>query len=257
MSGTRRINLIVIAGLAAMLSLPAGLAVAQTGTLFVEGDRVGIGTDNPQSDLDIFSQAANANVLRVVATTGGQAFRVFEMADGNALISLFDHLGIETFRFTSAGGGRIGVGCVHGLQTDIEINDGSGPGRVCGTGTWSRANAGDTQFTTSSSRTIKEDLQPVAAEGILEKISEVDVYTYDFIDGPKDRIGLMAEDFHQVLGRGSETQLSGHDIQVALWLAVQELTARTEDLARRNDELSEQNQELRQEVEILKGAGGG
>lgn len=254
MSGNRQFNLVVIAGFAALLSLPAGLASAQTGTLFVEGDNVGIGTATPQSDLDIRSQSTNANVIRVQSPTSALLYRVFAMADGNALISLFDHQGFETFRFTSAGGGRIGAGCVQGLVSNLELNDGSGPGRQCGTGTFSRANAGDSQFTTSSSRTIKEDLQPVAPEGILEKISDVGVYTYDFIDGPKDRIGLMAEDFHQVLGRGAETELNGHDVQVALWLAVQELTARTDELARENDELARQNEALRQEVEVLKHA---
>ena len=38
----------------------------------------------------------------------------------------------------------------------------------------------------------------------LKKIAAVNVYTYDFIDGPKDKLGLMAEDFHQVFGRGSD-----------------------------------------------------
>jgi hypothetical protein len=251
---SRTAKLTTTAGLAVMLCLPAGFAAAQTGTLFVEGNKVGIGTATPQSDLDIRSQAANANVIRVVGTTSGNLFRVFEMADGNALISLFDHVGRETFRFTSAGGGRIGVGCVANLSSDIELNDGSGLNRSCGTGTFSRANAGDTQFTTSSSRAIKEDLQPVAPQGVLERIAEVGVYTYDFIDGPRDRIGLMAEDFHRVLDRGSETEINGHEVQVALWLAVQELTARTDDLARRNDVLSEQNETLRREVAELRRA---
>jgi hypothetical protein len=51
------------------------------------------------------------------------------------------------------------------------------------------------------------------------------VFAYDFIDGPKDKIGLMAEDFHTVFGRGSDKLINGQEVEMALWLAVQELTA--------------------------------
>jgi hypothetical protein len=47
----------------------------------------------------------------------------------------------------------------------------------------------------------------------------------------------MAEDFHEIFRRGSERTLSGQEVEMALWLAVQELTARNEQLARRLSEL--------------------
>lgn len=90
--------------------------------------------------------------------------------------------------------------------------------------------AGNTSFTASSSRSIKENINPIAPEGILERISKVDVYAYDFIDGPKDRIGLMAEDFHTVFERGSTDRIDGQEVQMALWLAIRELAAQNEDL---------------------------
>ena len=61
-------------------------------------------------------------------------------------------------------------------------------------------------------------------------MSGIDVYQYDFIGGPKNRLGLMAEDFHQVFGRGSDKELNGQEIEMALWLAVQELTAKVKQL---------------------------
>jgi hypothetical protein len=229
------------------MCLLAGMASAQTGTLFVEGNNVGIGIAAPQADLDIQNLNAATNVVRLRSAAGHDVFRIFETGNGDGLISLYNENGGETFRFTSVSGGRLAIGCSSNLSHDLELNDGSAS-LACGAGTFSRANAGQTQFTTSSSRTIKQNLEPIPAEGILDKISAVAVYNYDFIDGPQDRIGWMAEDFHQVFERGAATELNGHDVQVALWLAVQELTARTDELARRNEELASENEELKREV---------
>lgn len=114
-----------------------------------------------------------------------------------------------------------------------------GTGAGCNTGTFSEIDAGEAQFTTSSSRTIKENLNPLRVENILEKIAGVEVYSYDFIDGPANRIGLMAEDFHQVFGRGSDKMLSGHEVQLAMWLAIQELAADNDRLERELEELKQ------------------
>jgi hypothetical protein len=100
-------------------------------------------------------------------------------------------------------------------------------------GSQSSINAGSAQFTVSSSRTIKENLEPVAVPDLLERMSKVDVYTYDFKQGPKDRLGLMAEDFHAVFERGSDKVIDGNEVQMALWLAVQQLTAQNKALQER------------------------
>jgi hypothetical protein len=75
---------------------------------------------------------------------------------------------------------------------------------------------GSTTFTASSSRTIKENLAPVQVPSILDKISGVNVYNYDLIEGPKDKIGLMAEDFHAIFGRGSDKEINGQEVEMAL-----------------------------------------
>ena len=56
------------------------------------------------------------------------------------------------------------------------------------------------------------------------------VLSRDFIDGPMDKMGLVSEDFHTVFERGSDKKISGQEVQMALWLAVQELTKENEDL---------------------------
>ncbi len=184
-----------------------------------DGD-VGIGDASPDAKLDVETGE--------VRFPGGTA-------STNALNTHFNFVddGINYLRGTTVAaddGGFFAIGC-RAPSFDLEI--GNGTAANCGTGTFSRINAGSTTFTASSSRTIKENLVPVSLKGILEKISAIDVYKYDFISGPKDRLGLMAEDFHQVFQRGSDKLIDGQEVEMALWLAVKELTARNEELLKR------------------------
>ena len=98
-------------------------------------------------------------------------------------------------------------------------------------------NAGDTGFTAASSRTYKENLEQVEVSDILERIGEIDLYKYEFIDGQKDKLGLMAEDFHRIFGRGSDKVINGQETDMALWLAVQKLIQRNNELIGRVDDL--------------------
>jgi hypothetical protein len=143
----------------------------------------------------------------------------------------------ERLRITTAG--DIGINC-NAPASDLVIASGGGCANPS-----SSINAGATQFTAASSRTFKQNLFPVRVPDILEKISNVGVYNYDFIQGPKNRMGLMAEDFHNIFARGSDKFIDGNEVQMALWLAVQQLAARTE-------ELKQDNEKLRQEIEELK-----
>src|SRR5262249_39065263 len=112
---------------------------------------------------------------------------------------------------------------------------------VANGGTTSSMNAGDPQFTVASSRTFKENIAPVDACDILSKIEAIPVVTYDYKnDGPKDRMGLLAEDFHQIFGRGDDKHVNGKEVQMALWLAVQQLTAQNKELKERLSALESQ-----------------
>jgi hypothetical protein len=112
-------------------------------------------------------------------------------------------------------------------------------------GSTSSINAGSAQFTVTSSRTMKENLEPVAVPDLLEKIAKIGVYEYDFKQGPKDRIGLMAEDFHEVFGRGDDKHIDGGEVQVALWMAVQQLTEQNKALTERLSTLEKELEETK------------
>ena len=106
---------------------------------------------------------------------------------------------------------------------------------------FSRINAGSTTFTASSSRKLKENIQKYEQADLLDRLSKVPVVTYDWKKGSfegeeaerKNRMGLIAEDFHTILGRGSEEQIDGQELQSVLWLAVQQLSQENKKLRRR------------------------
>ncbi|MBI9101196.1 MAG: tail fiber domain-containing protein [Spirochaetales bacterium] len=126
--------------------------------------------------------------------------------------------------------GRVGIG---NGETSLDYALQIGPSD----GTFSKINPGETTFTTTSSREYKENISPVQVDGILEKIAAISVMTYDFKSeyaadeaSRLDRLGLIAEDFHTIFARGSDKQINGQEVQMALWLAVQELKAENEEL---------------------------
>ena len=53
-------------------------------------------------------------------------------------------------------------------------------------------------------------------------------------------MGLIAEDFHTVFGRGDEKYINGQEVQMALWLAVQQLTEKNKELTDRLSTLEKQ-----------------
>ncbi|MEM7355993.1 MAG: tail fiber domain-containing protein [Acidobacteriota bacterium] len=211
---------------------------APTSAIFVDVDGdVGMGTASPDG------------LLHIDAGTGGGNLRV----EGNNIgyILQDDTSGIQHFinndRYRIRGLDSAGTATSTGISLGpasgvfgVNCNDGAAPaaaatanfvvgdGDACD-GVYTAITAGSAPVT-SSSRDLKENLQPIAGQDILQKIAGVGVYAYDFIDGPKDSMGLMAEDFHQVFGRGSDKMISSQEVQMALWLAVQKLTSKVETL---------------------------
>lgn len=139
-------------------------------------------------------------------------------------------------RMTITSAGDVGINC-NTPTADFVVfgtSDCSGSG--------SALTAGATQFVVTSSRAMKENLEPIAVPDLLDRIAKVGVYQYDFKTGAKDRVGLMAEDFHTVLGRGSDKVIDGNEVQMTLWMAVQQLTEQNKQLQERLDALEQKQQ---------------
>lgn len=199
-----------------------------------DGD-VGIGTASPNKKLHIHDSTDNqAFVLTGTATgttaTDGILFSAVGTLDAQLWnfengFTRFGTNNTERMRITAAG--NVGIGC-DAPASDLVIASGTG----CTTPS-SSINAGSAQFTVASSRTFKENITPVQVPNILDRIAKVDVFQYDFKEGPKDRLGLIAEDFHQVFQRGDEKYIDGSEVQLALWMAVQQLTEQNKVLTNR------------------------
>jgi len=208
---------------------------------------VGIGTASPSNKLDIECSVSGGAGCVKVANSSATGFSSIEFADESGAITA--NFGrdnsADTFRLNSINSnpiqfltnstehlrldpdGDVGINC-NNPTSDLVIASGGGCANPA-----SSLNAGATAFTATSSRTIKENLEPVSVPNILERISAINVYKYDFINGPKDRLGLMAEDFHQVFQHGSDKLLNGQEVEMALWLAVKELTTQNKELTER------------------------
>jgi hypothetical protein len=147
----------------------------------------------------------------------------------------------STVRMAITAGGNVGINCTAPASQFVIASAAD-----CG-GSLSSINGGATQFTVSSSRTLKENLEEIKVPDLLDRIAKVGVYNYDFKTGPKDRVGLMAEDFHNVFGRGSDKVIDGQEVQMALWLAVQQLTEQNKQLQERLNNIEQQKQATQQQ----------
>lgn len=217
-----------------------------------DGD-TGVGTASPQAQLHVVTTDAIDGVwvdgttnpaLRMA--TGAVPKAAFALPTVNAAWSS-DAIANDLVIRTEATTQRILFNVNAGGASALAINNGNvgigtatpGSDLVIANGAASSSiNAGSSTFTVASSRSFKDNIEPVAVDDILTRISSVPVVTYDYKDnGPKDRLGLVAEEFHTVLGRGSDKYIDGQDVQMALWLAVQKLTAENKALTDRLEEL--------------------
>ena len=230
-----------------------------TSTLVVESDnnRVGIGTTSPDAKLQLADFTVGTPGLHIRVNDPGSDFdyTAIKMSMGgyehyigqNLNILNFTAKGDATFGemiFNVGAGttlamsidaaGEIGISGCDDPDHDLTIG---GTGTGCNTGTYSEIDAGESSFTTSSSRTIKENIEPVSVDNILGFMLNIPVHTYDFkpqfcnsndTESCRSKIGLIAEDFYPIFERGSDKMLSGQEVQMALWLATQELAKQNE-----------------------------
>ncbi|MEA2163965.1 MAG: hypothetical protein QOK37_2092 [Thermoanaerobaculia bacterium] len=208
---------------------------------------VGIGTASPSAGLHVLTNlridGTDATGIRAIGFGGTSpttnpniytngSYLVVNAKNGANQLHLNFDSGATSLTTVQAGGGNVGIGCTS-PTAKLVVASASGCSNPS-----SSLNPGDAQFTIASSRTFKENIEPIDVPDILKKIEAIPVVTYDFKDnGPKDRLGLIAEDFHAVFGRGDDKHINGQDVQMALWMAVQKLTAENKALTDRLSKL--------------------
>lgn len=206
------------------------------------------------------------------ATLPGGEIQFHTAADGSVIAE----------RMVLEADGDLGIASCTDPDHDFKIG---GTGANCDTGTWSEIDAGQSSFTISSSRDLKENIVPVSRPDILAAISAIEVSTFKYRDvrrrtvggdpvldanrettgeveppggrdipirdenglpipeqfeiipGPKDRMGVMAEDFHTIFGRGSNTSINGDEVRWTMWLSIQALIKEVNSLKTRVETL--------------------
>lgn len=217
---------------AAALLLPATTADAQTGVLFVEGNRVGVGTETPGSTLHVqstqgdaqlsveeISSTAAARTLFSLHNNGGIRFGMFN--DGAGTVWQFSALSNFNIDFNGHAGNELQVE----QDGDLEI------GGV---------------LMQASSRELKTGFEALDPSETLARVVELPIqsWIYREDDDRSRHIGPVAEDFHRVFGIGSDKTLSPSDqVGVAL-LAIQGLQREVEERDRQIAELSQRLERL-------------
>jgi hypothetical protein len=128
------------------------------------------------------------------------------------------------FRIRAAGGVRLRTSAVANSAPGVSGN--TGCDLPAGSGTWSCA----------SSRTVKENFEPVDGEGLLAAIRTVPLSTWNYIlEGDSVRhLGPMAEDFRAAFGLGENaTTIAVTDMAGVTFAGVQALERRTAQLETR------------------------
>lgn len=216
--------------------------------------RVGVGTDSPQKAVDVRGPVSTLTGDVLVREDGDGCDAALLTATRTRGTLLFKASAGTTTALNLPGGtsyleGRLGmVGC-RDPDHDLVIG---GTGSGCNTGVYSQINAGESQFSTSSSRSMKMNVRAVEVDGLLDKILRIQVFSYDFRDGPAGGHRADGRRLSLDLPAGPKTRLNGQEIQLALWLAVQELTEKTQELSQQNRALALHNSKIKRDIQQLR-----
>lgn len=198
------------------------------------------------SDLLLLNQnTPGFNGFGLVSSPGGffQLYGLYsDSAAGTAFRSLISvhHVPLGTaaqfgFNRNVASSGIDGV-----LQVGFDGTNGNGA-HLTGGGTW----------TNGSSRLFKEAFEAVDAGMVLDRVTKLDISTWQYRDGAAEgrHLGPVAEDFKQAFGLGgNEKYISTVDADGVALAAIQGLNRKMETT---NAALRQENAELRDALENL------
>ena len=155
-------------------------------------------------------------------------YRARALHDGSIILADsndFDFSSIvpDTFRVRATGGIRfvLGIDGSGGMEWSCLVNDGS---------SWS----------CSSDRNLKENLDLVDGDEVLQRLVQMPVYTWNGKgqDPALRHMGPMAQDFYAAFGLGGDdTQIATIDLDGVALAAIRELHSRNQAIAQENAEL--------------------
>jgi hypothetical protein len=247
---------------------------ASSSALVIDGDgEVGIGTAAPGGqlhientggdDADDFIVTADGQ-LTIGSTNAGGLPTLMKLTNpvagtgGGAVRFVLENSSADQWSFTNdnVGGGELEINFIPNAGTEVVI-DGSG-------------NVTATSFNPTSSRSLKDDLEPIDPQEVLMRLANLPITTWKFIQEEDDtrHLGPMAEDFREAFGLGDSaktinlTDANGvafaaiqglHEKVVQLEAERAMLSSRSEELERLGEQLREANAELSQELKARDG----
>ncbi len=230
------------------------------------GGKAGIGTANPQGTLHVYS-ASSPTTIRLQSSAQPGAGRIEFLSDpqGSAsewrpgYIQSTDNGGftgglafvvngsgvsnrfgaVETMRVVN---GRVGIGN-NAPSTLLQVGN-----ATCNGTTWNNA----------SDRNLKENLKPVNAQVMLEKVIALPLSEWNYKATPgESHVGPMAQDFKAAFGLGADDKsIATVDADGVALAAIQGLNEKVENhehkAERRLARLAAENAELRAELATIK-----
>jgi hypothetical protein len=112
--------------------------------------------------------------------------------------------------------------------------------------------SGSTGWSTTSSRAVKTNIDPVDPEDALAGVEEMEVATWEYTDEDGDgagttHIGPMAEEFHDAFDVGSSDEhINSINADGVALAAIQGLSAKLDEKAERIADLEAENEQLRE-----------
>lgn len=233
----------------ALLLISSPLNVqAQTGTLFVEADNVGIGVPTPLFPLHI---QQNDAVVVIEELNAAEAARTMLRLTNNGRINfnLFDSGTNTNWQFSNT---LIGFQINQTTSSGVEF-------RVTDDGDLFL----EGQLFASSSRSGKMAVESIDGRSVLERVRQIPLATWTYKDQEGVRhMGPMAEDFFGLFGLGRDSRtLSPFDTSGVALAAIQgvgdELEVKEQKIARLEKQLNEGSarvEELTRRMEALEEA---
>jgi hypothetical protein len=193
-----------------------------------DGD-VGIGTASPAGKLHVENTAADDEddflvtadgQLTIGSTSAGGLPTLMKLTNPNAGIGggavrfVLENASANQWSVTNdnVGAGELEINYIPNAGTEVSI-DGSG-------------NVTATSFNPTSSRSLKENLEPIEPKEILARLSELPISRWSFIqdDGSAKHLGPMAEDFKAAFELGdSDKSINLTDASGVAFAAIQGL----------------------------------
>lgn len=225
-------------------------AGAGSSALFVEsGGNVAIGNSDPATKLHV---------------TGGDS-PALRLEQSNALgwgEQSWDLVGNESNFFVrdATNGSNTPFRVLSGSDTNMLVVSGANVGVGTASPTSTLHIEGDAYVNgtliQASDRNLKENIESVDNEVILDQILNTPIYYWNYTADPKDRthLGPMAQDYHAATSLGTSTTIAPLDVNGALIASVQALHDELESKELQIENLEEENGELLTRLEALEKA---